>query len=101
MLQLPALERTNYRGLPLPTAGGIVIVLTVLVIEAGRAIAGGAGLGDEPRLTLSRSPVLFAAFGFGFLGFVDDLLGVPGGRGFRGHVGALGGGRPTARFIHM
>ncbi len=93
MLQLPALERTNYRGVPLPTAGGIVIVLTVLVIEAGRAIAGAAGLGDEPGLTLSRSLVLFAAFGFGFLGFVDDLLGVPGDRGFRGHVRALASGR--------
>jgi UDP-N-acetylmuramyl pentapeptide phosphotransferase/UDP-N-acetylglucosamine-1-phosphate transferase len=55
MLRLPALERTNYRGVSLPTAGGIVIVLTVLVIEAGRAIAGGAGLGDVPGLTLSRS----------------------------------------------
>ncbi len=81
MLQLPALQRTNYRGVPLPTAGGIVIVLTVLVIEAGRAIAGAAGLGDEPGLTLSRSLVLFAAFGFGFLGFVDDLLGVERGPG--------------------
>ena len=101
MLQLPALERTNYRGVPLPTAGGIVIVLTVLVIEAGRAIAGAAGLGDEPGLTLSRSLVLFAAFGFGFLGFVDDLLGVPGDRGFRGHVRALAEGRLTTGFIKL
>src|SRR5215218_5597273 len=101
MLEFPALERTNYRGVPLPTAGGIVIVLTVLVIEAGRAIAGAAGLGDEPGLTLSRSLVLFAAFGFGFLGFVDDLLGVGGDRGFRGHVRALSHGRLTTGFVKL
>ena len=33
----PALQRVNYRGVSLPTAGGILIVLAVLVIEAGRA----------------------------------------------------------------
>jgi UDP-N-acetylmuramyl pentapeptide phosphotransferase/UDP-N-acetylglucosamine-1-phosphate transferase len=101
MLEFPALERTNYRGLPLPTAGGIVIVVTVLVIEAGRAIAGAAGLGDEPGLTLSRSLVLFAAFGFGFLGFMDDLLGAGGDRGFRGHVRALSQGRLTTGFVKL
>ncbi len=101
MLEFPALERTNYRGHPLPTAGGIIIVLTVLVIEAGRAIAGAAGIGDEPGLTLSRSLVLFAVFGFGFLGFVDDLLGAGGDRGFRGHVRALAQGRLTTGFVKL
>ena len=101
MLEFPALERTNYRGHPLPTAGGIVIVLAVLVIEAGRAIAGAAGIGEEPGLTLSRSLVLFAVFGFGFLGFVDDLLGADADRGFRGHVRALGQGRLTTGFVKL
>jgi UDP-N-acetylmuramyl pentapeptide phosphotransferase/UDP-N-acetylglucosamine-1-phosphate transferase len=101
MLQFPALERTNYRGHPLPTAGGIIIVLTVLVIEAGRAVAGAAGIGEEPGLTLSRSLVLFAVFGFGFLGFADDLLGVGGDRGFRGHVRALAQGRLTTGFVKL
>jgi UDP-N-acetylmuramyl pentapeptide phosphotransferase/UDP-N-acetylglucosamine-1-phosphate transferase len=101
MLQFPALQRTNYRGHPLPTAGGIIIVLAVLVIEAGRAVAGAAGIGEEPGLTLSRSLVLFAAFGFGFLGFVDDLLGVGGDRGFRGHVRALAQGRLTTGLVKL
>jgi UDP-N-acetylmuramyl pentapeptide phosphotransferase/UDP-N-acetylglucosamine-1-phosphate transferase len=101
MLAMPALSRTNYRGLPLPTAAGILIVLAVLVIEAGRAILGAAGVGEDPGLTLDRSLVLFAAFGFGFLGFVDDLLGGGHDRGFRGHVRALAQGRLTTGFLKL
>lgn len=101
MLEMHALARTNYRGHPLPTAGGILIVLAVLVIEAGRAVAGAAGVGEDPGLTLSRSLVLFAAFGFGFLGFVDDLLGAGDDRGFRGHVRALTEGRLTTGFLKL
>ena len=101
MLAMPALSRTNYRGLPLPTAAGILIVLAVLVIEAGRAILGAAGVGEDPGLTLDRSLVLFAAFGFGFLGFVDDLLGGGQDRGFRGHVRALAQGRLTTGFLKL
>jgi UDP-N-acetylmuramyl pentapeptide phosphotransferase/UDP-N-acetylglucosamine-1-phosphate transferase len=101
MLAIPALARTNYRGHPLPTAGGILIVLAVLVIEAGRAVLGAAGVGEDPGLTLSRSLVLFAAFGFGFLGFVDDLLGAGDERGFRGHVRALAEGRLTTGFLKL
>src|SRR5260370_537215 len=101
MLQLPGVGGTKYGRRGLAAGGGIVMGVTVLVIEAGRAITGAAGLGDEPGLTLSRSLVLFAAFGFGFLGFVDDLLGVPGDRGFRGHVRALAEGRLTTGFIKL
>lgn len=101
MLAMPALSRTNYRGIPLPTAAGILIVLAVLVIEAGRAILGAAGVGEDPGLTLDRSLVLFAAFGFGFLGFVDDLLGGGQDRGFRGHVRALAQGRLTTGFLKL
>jgi UDP-GlcNAc:undecaprenyl-phosphate/decaprenyl-phosphate GlcNAc-1-phosphate transferase len=71
------------------------------VIEAGRAVLGAAGVGEDPGLTLSRSLVLFAAFGFGFLGFVDDLLGAGQDRGFRGHVRALAEGRLTTGFLKL
>jgi UDP-GlcNAc:undecaprenyl-phosphate GlcNAc-1-phosphate transferase len=101
MLAMPALSRTNYRGLPLPTAAGILIVLSLLMIEAGRAVLGAAGVGEDPGLTLDRSLVLFAAFGFGFLGFVDDLLGAGKDRGFRGHVRALAEGRLTTGFLKL
>jgi UDP-N-acetylmuramyl pentapeptide phosphotransferase/UDP-N-acetylglucosamine-1-phosphate transferase len=101
MLRAPALARLNHRGLRVPTAAGILIVLTLLIVEAGRAILGAIGVGDDPGLTLARSEVLFAAFGFGFLGFVDDLLGTAADRGFRGHLRALTEGRLTSGFVKL
>ena len=95
ILASPALERRNYRDRVIPTAGGLYIVITVLVIEAGRAVFGALGVGDHAGLSLARSEMLFAVFGFGFLGLVDDLAAVGSDRGFRGHLGALRQGRVT------
>ncbi|HEX6310360.1 MAG TPA: hypothetical protein VF152_01895 [Acidimicrobiia bacterium] len=105
MLAIPALARSNYRDRVVPTAGGLLVVLAVLVLEGGRAVLGAFGVGDDPGLTAARSLVLLAAFGFGFLGFVDDTVGhVPGAgddRGFRGHVGALLRGRVTTGLVKL
>lgn len=101
VLASPVLERENYRGHRLPTAAGILVVLAVLVVEAGRAVLGALGLGDEPGLTVDRSLVLFAVVAFGLLGFVDDVLGDGATRGFRGHVGALAQGRITTGFLKL
>jgi UDP-N-acetylmuramyl pentapeptide phosphotransferase/UDP-N-acetylglucosamine-1-phosphate transferase len=101
MLASPVLARENYRKRIVPTGGGILIVLAVLVIEAGRAILGAIGVGDAPGLTVQRSEVLFAVFGFGLLGLVDDLLGDDTARGFRGHVGALARGEITTGFLKL
>jgi UDP-N-acetylmuramyl pentapeptide phosphotransferase/UDP-N-acetylglucosamine-1-phosphate transferase len=101
MLASPVLARENYRKRTVPTGGGILIVLAVLVIEAGRAILGALGVGDAPGLTIQRSEVLFAVFGFGLLGLVDDLLGDDGARGFRGHVQALLRGNITTGFLKL
>ena len=49
ILASPALERTNYRGHRLATAGGLFIILTVLVIDAGRSVLGAIGVGSESR----------------------------------------------------
>jgi len=95
VLSAPALRRTNYRGHELATAGGLVIVLAVLVVEAGRTAAAEFGLGDELSDSLLRSMVLFACFAFAFLGLIDDLLGTDGDRGFVGHLQALRHGRLT------
>jgi UDP-N-acetylmuramyl pentapeptide phosphotransferase/UDP-N-acetylglucosamine-1-phosphate transferase len=101
ILASPALERRNYRNRVIPTAGGLYIVITVLLIEAGRAVIGALGIGDFTGLSLARSEMLFAVFGFGFLGLVDDLAGVGSERGFRGHIGALRYARVTTGLLKL
>ena len=100
LFALPALVRHNYRGRALPTAAGIVLPMAALVVEAGRALAGSLGVGDATGTTGVRLLVLVAAVGFSLLGFVDDLAGGDD-RGFRGHVGALAGGRVTTGALKL
>lgn len=101
MLRAPALARPNYRHHLLPTGGGVLIVVAVLVVEATRAVLGAMGIGAEPGLTVQRSEVLFAVFAFGLLGLVDDLLGDGSARGFKGHVRALFHGEITTGFLKL
>ena len=101
ILSSPTLERQNYRGHTLPTAGGLFIVLTVLVIDAGRSVLGAVGVGPESGLTEARSAVLFAVFGFGLLGLIDDLAAVGEDRGFKGHLRALREGRITTGMLKL
>jgi UDP-N-acetylmuramyl pentapeptide phosphotransferase/UDP-N-acetylglucosamine-1-phosphate transferase len=95
LLEAPALQRRNYRDRLIPTAAGLIVVIAVLLIEAGRATLGAFGLGDEPGLNIARPLVLFACLGFGLLGLIDDLLGTHVDRGFKGHLRALLAGRVT------
>ena len=88
------LQRTNYRGKRVATAGGIFAVLAVLIVEAARDVLGSLGVGDEPG-NLVRALVMFACIGFGLVGFIDDILGSPDESGFRGHLRALADGRLT------
>ena len=101
ILASPALERTNYRGRRLATAGGLFIILTVLTIDAGRSVLGAIGVGSESGLTQARLAVLFAVFGFGFLGLVDDVAAVGDDRGFKGHLRALSEGRVTTGLLKL
>lgn len=100
MLRAPALERRNYRSLVIATAGGLFLVMAVLMIEAGRSALGSLGVGEAPGVNTVRPLVLFAAFGFGLLGFMDDVLGSED-RGFRGHVKALAQGRLTSGMLKL
>jgi UDP-N-acetylmuramyl pentapeptide phosphotransferase/UDP-N-acetylglucosamine-1-phosphate transferase len=101
IMSAPSLQRENFRGRMIPTAGGIFIVVALLIVEGGRAVLGALGVGSETGLTLARSEVLFAVFGFGFLGLVDDLVAVGSDRGFKGHLGALRRGRVTTGLLKL
>jgi UDP-N-acetylmuramyl pentapeptide phosphotransferase/UDP-N-acetylglucosamine-1-phosphate transferase len=101
LLDAPALQRRNFRNRPLPTAAGLLVVIAVLGVEAGRATLGAFGLGDEPGRNIARPLVLFACLGFGLLGLIDDLLGTEKDRGFRGHLHALSEGRVTTGVIKI
>lgn len=101
VVDAPVLQRTNYRGVAIPTAGGLLIVFAVLLVEAGRATLGALGLGPEPGENLDRSLVVFACFAFGLLGLVDDVLGDGEDRGFRGHLRALAAGRVTTGVLKV
>ena len=96
----PTLARENFRGRTVFTAAGLLLIMAVLVVEAGRSGLGAIGLGDEPGANAARPLVLFAAFGFGLLGFIDDMLGGED-RGFRGHVAALARGRLTSGMVKL
>ena len=100
LFEAPALERSNYRNRVVFTAAGLVIVMAVLIVEAGRSGLGAIELGDEPGANAARPLVLFAAFGFGLLGFLDDVLGGED-RGFRGHLRALAHGRLTSGMVKL
>ena len=40
LLDAPALQRRNFRDRPLPTAAGLLVVIAVLGVEAGRGDVG-------------------------------------------------------------
>lgn len=90
------LQRPNYRSHYLPTGAGIIIALAVATIEGGRALAAAAGLGDVPGPGVARTVILGGVFGFGALGFLDDVLGGDAERGWGAHLRALAAGRLSA-----
>jgi len=101
LLASRVLRRVSYRGIAMPGAAGILIVFAVLVVEAGRSGFGALGAGSVSGLTMERSLVLFAVFGFGALGFVDDLLTESETSGFRGHLRAAAHGHLTTGFVKL
>lgn len=101
LMTTPSLVRTNYRGVDVSAAGGVLLVATVLAIEGGRSLFGGFGIGNPASETPARALLLFTVVGFGLLGLVDDSLGTPDTQGFRGHLAALARGRMTTGAIKL
>ena len=95
----PMLERINVRGLGVPTAGGLVVVLATLVpatvLPVWSILARGLPGWLPDDAAFGWDAILVAAIGFGLLGLVDDLLAAEGSRGFTGHLGALRSGQVT------
>jgi UDP-N-acetylmuramyl pentapeptide phosphotransferase/UDP-N-acetylglucosamine-1-phosphate transferase len=90
----PRWRRPNLRGRAVPTAAGIALVVPVVLATAVHGWDRGWG------------PFLIVALGFGGLGLVDDLAGEGpaspvAASGFRGHLGALSGGRVTTGILKL
>ncbi len=88
LLRAPTLERPNRHGRTVPTAMGVLAVLAVVLVEAGRSLLGAFGVGEAPG-DAARLLVLVACVGFGLLGLLDDVAGTQSDHGFRGHLGSL------------
>ena len=90
----PLFARQNYRGRSVPVAAGLVLVVTVIVMEAATTVVD-LGRTDPVGSSLARITVLLVTVGFGLLGAVDDLAASGDDRGFTGHLRAMARGRLT------
>lgn len=96
------LLRRNYRGIEVPAAAGIA-VLVGIVLGAGvvgfvHAIAPGARTPSSAAAV--GLPALAAAMGFGLLGLWDDIAAGPE-RGWRGHVRSLVRGKASSGALKL
>jgi UDP-N-acetylmuramyl pentapeptide phosphotransferase/UDP-N-acetylglucosamine-1-phosphate transferase len=94
-----SLARVNFRKRVLVAGLGLVLPLGLLVWVAPLAVAGRffwrRAVQLDVAVTGPALGVVLAALAFGLLGLLDDLVEDTGVRGFKGHMGALRGGRLT------
>jgi UDP-N-acetylmuramyl pentapeptide phosphotransferase/UDP-N-acetylglucosamine-1-phosphate transferase len=94
-------RQSNYRGINVPIAAGIVLPLAVLLVEAGRGVAGAFGLGTPPEIAGTRAAIIVGVVGFALLGLLDDLIGDRSAKGLVGHLRSLVSGRLTTGGLKM
>lgn len=93
------LRRTNYRGLTVPTACGMVVLAGS---AAGLAIFSTVEqMVGHPESGFEGLRMLAALLGFGFLGLWDDIAGGDAARGWRGHLSSLRSGAPSSGAIKL
>lgn len=89
LFERPVFTRSNYRGVTLPTAVGMVIPVAMVFLVAIDAVGESLGIGVSGRDYSVLLVTLWTTVGFGLLGLVDDLAVDTGASGFKGHVSAL------------
>jgi UDP-GlcNAc:undecaprenyl-phosphate/decaprenyl-phosphate GlcNAc-1-phosphate transferase len=100
LFERPAFRRTNYRGRDVAIAGGLVLVVAVLVGEV--VLSALSRYGDAPlEVREARRAVVAAVVGFGILGLLDDLTGDTSTTGYRGHLRALLRGEVTTGVLKI
>ncbi|HHW02678.1 MAG TPA: UDP-N-acetylmuramyl pentapeptide phosphotransferase [Thermoanaerobacterales bacterium] len=75
-----AIEKENYKNRRIKTAGGIVIVLSVLLISLTSLLW---SYQDETLI------IIISVACMGFVGFLDDIFGNSRAKGFKGHFKLL------------
>lgn len=93
--------RENYRGVRLPTAAGLVLIIGVLGIEAILALAEAAGEDPDLATVPGRRLVVLGGLAFALLGLLDDLAGAGESLGFRGHLRSLARGTLTTGGVKL
>lgn len=97
----PVFERTNHRGLELPTAVGVVVALAAVGVEAVVTVLDALGVEVDGDTVGGRRLAVLAAVGFALLGLLDDLAGVGQSGGFRAHLRAVVAGRLTTGAVKL
>lgn len=88
-LATPVLQRTNYAGREVPTAGGLLAVFGFLVAMGVRTLVDFDG-GNWQVASI------VVVIGFATVGLYDDLVGTHLARGLRGHLRAAAHGQLTS-----
>jgi UDP-GlcNAc:undecaprenyl-phosphate GlcNAc-1-phosphate transferase len=98
----PTLARRNVRGIDVPTAGGLVMVLALLPGWAAMNLLVAETELDVVSVHLAGVYWVTGVVAvFALLGALDDLLAQGHERGFRGHVGAILQGRLTTGGVKL
>ncbi|HVF20314.1 MAG TPA: hypothetical protein VNA14_08725 [Mycobacteriales bacterium] len=94
--------RTNFRGgavsLALGLAAAVVLVVGLLGYVAAASSWSYPGREDVRRVAVASLLVAAAA---GCVGLVDDLVGDPTSKGFRGHLSSLRAGRVSSGLVKL
>lgn len=94
VLALAVLQRTNYAGRAVATAGGIVAVVAFVCAMAVWTVF-------DAEAARRHVPAVVAVTGFAAVGLLDDVVGTQLARGIRGHVRAAARGQLTSGAVKL